>query len=79
MNKRYSMMFTVAAVAVMAATLFGSTYTHSQVGGSSLDVSKMDADVATKIHNMGGLELVMPQAFADTDCAMIDTDRKSVV
>ncbi len=79
MNKRYSMMFTVAAVAVMAATLFGSTYTHSQVGGSSLDVSKMDADVATKIHNMGGLELVMPQAFADTDCAMIDTTGRNVV
>ncbi len=79
MNKRYSMMFTVAAVAVMAATLFGSTYTHSQVGGSSLDVSKMDADAVTKIHNMGGLELVMPQAFADTDCAMIDTTGRNVV
>jgi len=70
MNKRISMIFTIAAVAVMGATLFGSTYTQSQVGGSSFDISKMDSDVMTQIHDMGGLELVMPQAFADVDCAM---------
>lgn len=72
------MMFTIAAVAVMGATLFGSTYTQSQVGGSSLDISKMDTGAMTQIHNMGGLELVMPQAFADVDCAM-DTTGRNVV
>ena len=78
MNKRFSTIFTIAAVAVMGATLFGSTYTQSQVGGSSLDMSDMDADMMTKIHNMGGLELVMPQAFAEVDCAM-DTTGRNVV
>jgi len=72
------MMFTIAAVAVMGATLFGSTYTQSQVGGSSLDMSQMDAGVMAQIHNMGGLELVMPQAFAEVDCAM-DTTGRTVV
>ena len=78
MNRRISTMFTIAAVAVMGATLFGSTYTQSLVGGSSLDMSKMDVDMMTQIHNMGGLELVMPQAFADVDCAM-DTTGRNVV
>ena len=77
MNKRISTMFTIAAVAVVGATLFGSTYTQSQVGGSSLDMSSMDAGTMTKIQNMGGLELVMPQAFADVDCAM-DTMGRTV-
>ena len=75
MNKRISMIFTIAAVAVMGATLFGSTYTQTQVGGSSFDISKADIDAMTQIHNMGGLELVMPQAFAETDCAMDTTGR----
>ncbi len=79
MDRRTSTIFTVAAVAVMAATLFGSTYTQSQVGGSTMDVSKMDTDVMTKIHNMGGLELVMPQAFAAGDCADMDTTGRNVV
>ncbi len=78
MNKRISTMFTIAAIAVMGATLFGSTYTQSQVGGSSFDMAQTDADAMAKIHNMGGLELVMPQAFAETDCAM-DTTGRNVV
>ena len=43
-----------------------------------MDMSDMDADMMTKIHNMGGLELVMPQAFAEVDCAM-DTTGRNVV
>ncbi|HSA76633.1 MAG TPA: copper oxidase, partial [Nitrosarchaeum sp.] len=58
------MLFTIAAVAVIGATLFGSTYTQTQISGQSLDVSKMNADVIEKIHQMGGLQLVMPEAFA---------------
>ena len=79
MNKRVSMLFTFAAVAVMGATLFGSTYTQTQIEGQSLDINKMDVDVMEQIHQMGGLQLVMPEAFAETDCgALADTGRNVV-
>ena len=79
MNKRISMLFTVTAVAVMGAALFGSTYTQTQISGQSLDISQMDANVIEQIHQMGGLQLVMPQAFAETDCgALADTGRNVV-
>ena len=52
MNKRVSMLFTFAAVAVMGATLFGSTYTQTQIEGQSLDINKMDVDVMEQIHQM---------------------------
>lgn len=79
MNKRVSMLFTIVAIAVMGATLFGSTYTQTQIAGQSLDVAKMDVDVMEQIHQMGGLQLVMPQAFAETDCgALADTGRNVV-
>jgi nitrite reductase (NO-forming) len=79
MNKRISMLFTIAAVAVMGATLFGSTYTQTQISGQSLDVSKMNADVIEQIHQMGGLQLVMPQAFAETDCGALADSGRNVV
>ena len=79
MNKRISMLFTIAAVAVMGATLFGSTYTQTQIGGQSLDINKMDADVIEQIHQMGGLQLVMPQAFAETDCGALSQTGRTVV
>ena len=79
MNKKVSMLFTIAAVAVMGATLFGSTYTNTQISGQGLDINKMDVDVLEQIHQMGGLQLVMPQAFAETDCgALADTGRTVV-
>ncbi len=79
MNKKISMLFTIAAVAVMGATLFGSTYTNTQIGAQGLDINKMDVDVLEQIHQMGGLQLVMPQAFAETDCgALADTGRDVV-
>ena len=79
MNKRYSMIFAIAAVAVMGATLFGSTYTQTQITGTTLDVSKMDVDVMQQIRDMGGLKLVMPQAFAETDCAVLEASGRNVV
>ncbi len=79
MNKRISMLFTIAAVAVMGATLFGSTYTQTQIGGQSLDINKMDVDVIEQIHQMGGLQLVMPQAFAETDCGVLESSGRTVV
>ena len=79
MNKRYTMIFSVVAVAIMGATLFGSTYTQTQITGTTLDVSKMDVDVMQQIRDMGGLRLVMPQAFAETDCAVLEASGRNVV
>ena len=77
MNKRFTMLFTIAAVAVMGATLFGSTYTQTQISGQSLDMSKMD--MMEKIREMGGLQLVMPQAFAETDCGVLENSGRNIV
>ena len=77
MNKRYSMLFSVTAVAVLAATLFGSTYTQTQVAGSMLASSQTNS-VTQTIHDMGGLQLVMPQAFAAVDCDNIEEGRNVV-
>jgi nitrite reductase (NO-forming) len=71
------MLFSVTAVAVLAATLFGSTYTQTQIVGSTMAVSKGD-DVLQQIHDMGGLKLVMPQAFAAVDCNNIEEGRNVV-
>jgi nitrite reductase (NO-forming) len=73
------MLFTIAAVAVMGATLFGSTYTQTQISGQSLDMTQMDVDVMDQIRNMGGLQLVMPQAFAETDCGVLAQTGRTVV
>ena len=78
MNKRTSMLFTIAAVAVMGATLFGSTYTQTQIAGQSIDSSKMDVNVLDQIRALGGLELVMPQAFAETDCGALENSGRTV-
>ena len=77
MNKRYSMLFSVTAVAVLAATLFGSTYTQTQVG-STMAVSKGNSDLIQAVHDMGGLKFVMPEAFAAVDCANIEEGRNVV-
>ena len=57
-------MFTIAAIAVMGGALFGSTFT-AQLNGTAFDV-KSDVDALQQIRDMGGLELVMPAAFAAT-------------
>lgn len=79
MNRRYSMLFTIAAIAVVSATLFGSTYTQTQIGGPSLTKTNTnDDDLMQKIHDMGGLELVMPKAFAVTDCGVLENSGRMV-
>lgn len=78
MNKRISMLFTVAAVAVMGATLFGSTYTQTQISGLSSPTDGMDANMMEKIHAMGGLQMVMPEAFAETDCGVLEASGRTV-
>ena len=54
-------MFTITAIAVMGGALFGSSFT-SQMTGAALST---DVNALQKIHDMGGLELVMPAAFAE--------------
>lgn len=72
-------LLTIAAIAVIGAALFGSTYTQTQIGKQSLDISKMNANTIEQINQMGGLQLVMPEAFAETDCgALSDSGRKVV-
>ena len=67
---------TVAAVAVMAGALFGSSFTAPQVGGTALETK---ADPLAKVANMGGLELVMPEAYASGPCAdLLDSGRPVV-
>ncbi len=79
MNKRVSMLFTITAVAVMGATLFGSTYTQTQISGQSLDMTEMDVNVMDQIRQMGGLTLVMPEAFAELDCGVLESSGRNVV
>jgi len=79
MNKRYSMLFTIAAVAIVSATLFGSTYTQTQIAGQSIDVSQTNIELMQQIQDMGGLQLVMPQAFAETDCGALEKSGRNVV
>ena len=61
-------MFTIAAIAVMGGALFGSSFT-SQMTGTVLNT---DENVLKKIQDMGGLELVMPAAFAQNPSACDD-------
>ena len=79
MQKRYSYILTIASVAIVGATLFGSTFTQTQISGQSLDMSKMDVDVLDQIRQMGGLQLVMPEAFAETDCGTLEQTGRNVV
>ena len=79
MNKRTSMLLTIAAVAVMGATLLGGTFTQPQLSGPSEGATRQSTDLVEKIHEMGGLQLVMPKAFAETECDGLDTTGRNVV
>ena len=71
------MLFTIVAVAVMGVTLLGSTYTQSQTNVAN-EAKSQGVDLLEKIQKMGGLELVMPQAFAETDCAVLEESGRTV-
>jgi len=78
MNKRINFMFTVAAIAVMGGALFGSNFT-AQLNATAFDV-KSDVSALQKIRDMGGLELVMPAAFAASGaCDDASFDGRTVV
>ncbi len=78
MNRRISTLFTITAITVMGAALFGSTYTQTQINGQSIDMSEMDIGMLDQIRQMGGLQLVMPEAFAEVDCGIDSTGRNVV-
>ena len=63
MNKRYSTIMSVAAIAVMAGALFGSTYTNTQISTLSVDATTVESALDA-VERMGGLQLVMPGAYA---------------
>jgi len=78
MNKRMNFMFTIAAIAVMGGALFGSTFT-AQLNATTFD-AKSDVDALQTIRDMGGLELVMPGAFAEAgDCDSAAYQGRTVV
>ena len=64
----------MAAIAVVGAALLGSNYSQTQMGSLGADARILD-----QIHAMGGLELVMPEAFAETDCTALDETGRTVV
>lgn len=72
MNKRHSMIVSIAAVVAIAATLFGSTYSQTQVVGSTYSLPKTNSELMQKINEMGGLELRMPVAFAQIPLDQVD-------
>ncbi|GFN40104.1 MAG: copper oxidase [Marine Group I thaumarchaeote] len=78
MNKHYKMIFSIAAVAVIAGTLFGSTFSQTQVTTTTLSLPQTEDDLVQKIRDMGGLQLVMPQAFAETDCGVLEASGRTV-
>ena len=78
MNKRYSMIFTIAAIAVVSSALFGSTYTQTQIGSTTTSLPNTEENLLQKIHDMGGLKLVMPQAFAETDCGVLENSGRTL-
>ena len=78
MNRRYSTIMTVAAIAVMGGALFGSSFTGTQTGAALSTDYKVDAYDA--IEKMGGLQLIMPEAYAvsGTCSELLDSGRTVV-
>jgi len=76
MNRRYSTIMTVAAIAVMGGALFGSSFTAPLNAGSTMEV---ETSPLAKVAAMGGLELMMPEAYAAGPCSdLLDSGRPVV-
>ena len=71
MNRRYSMMSIVAVVAV-AGLLFASTYSQTQMSASRMSIPSLDSDL-NQIRDMGGVQLQMPNAFAQIPLDQVDS------
>ncbi|MBI1657847.1 MAG: multicopper oxidase domain-containing protein [Thaumarchaeota archaeon] len=68
------MILTVTTVAIVGAALLGTNYSQTQLAAAGDDTNMLD-----KIHAMGGLQLVMPEAFAAGSCEMLESSGRTVV
>ena len=71
MNRRYSMM-SIAAVVAVAGLLFASTYSQTQMSASRMSIPSLDSDL-NQIRDMGGVQLQMPNAFAQIPLDQVDS------
>ena len=71
MNRRYSMM-SIAAVVAVAGLLFASTYSQTQMSASKMSIPSQDSAL-NQIRDMGGVELQMPNAFAQIPLDQVDS------
>ena len=73
MKKKISMILTLATVAIVGAALLSSNYSQTQVAAAG------ENEIFNQIHAMGGLQLVMPEAFAAGACEMLESTGRTVV
>ena len=73
MKKKISMVLTLATVAIVGAALLSSNYSQTQVAAAG------ESEIFNQIHAMGGLQLVMPEAFAAGACEMLESTGRTVV
>ena len=73
MKKKISMVLTLATVAIVGAALLSSNYSQTQVAAAG------ENEIFNQIHAMGGLQLVMPEAFAAGACEMLESTGRTVV
>ncbi|MDC0171131.1 multicopper oxidase domain-containing protein [Candidatus Nitrosopelagicus sp.] len=76
MNRRISTIMTVAAIAVMGGALFGSSITAPLNSGTTMEV---ETSPLAQVAAMGGLELVMPEAYASGPCGDLLNSGRPVV
>jgi len=63
----------IAAVVAVAGLLFASTYSQTQTTASSQSIPSASAQASTKaVNDMGGIQLQMPDAFAQIPADQID-------
>jgi nitrite reductase (NO-forming) len=66
-------MMSIAAVVAVAGLLFASTYSQTQTTASSQSIPSASAQASTKaVNDMGGIQLQMPDAFAQIPADQID-------
>ncbi len=66
-------MMSIAAVVAVAGLLFASTYSQTQTTASSQSIPSVSAQASTKaVNDMGGIQLQMPDAFAQIPADQID-------
>jgi nitrite reductase (NO-forming) len=65
-------MMSIAAVVAVAGLLFASTYSQTQMSASKMSIPSQDSAL-NQIRDMGGVELQMPNAFAQIPLDQVDS------